>query len=51
MLYITVRVYHRHYEGDTSSHIESHLIRKDCLHWWQERSGKGDFDLISWRDY
>ena len=46
---ITVRVYRRWSNGDTSSHIEEHTISGSALNWWKQRSGKGDFDLLSAR--
>lgn len=48
MITIKVKVFHRRFKGDTSFHYETHDIRKDCLKWWQEHSGRGDFDLIEW---
>lgn len=44
---ITVRVFRRRYDGDTSSYIEKYTIDGSKLGWWKQRSGKGDFILLS----
>lgn len=46
MITITVKVFHRHYKGDNSYHIERLDIRADCLGWWIKNSGNGDFVLL-----
>ena len=48
MFKITVRVYHRHFPGDTSSHVETHTIIASALDWWKSHSGRGNFDLLSY---
>lgn len=44
---ITVRVYRRQYSGDTSSYVEELVIDGSKLGWWKQRSGKGDYVLLS----
>ena len=51
MTEITVRVYHRGFKGDTSSHVETHTIYDYALNWWKEHSGRGDFVLLSYRKW
>lgn len=48
MVVIRVRCYHRHFDGDVSSHVEQHTIPEHCLNWWKTNSGNGDFDLLSY---
>lgn len=45
---IKVRIYHKHFKGDNSSHIEWHEIKASALGWWKQHSGNGSFDLISY---
>jgi hypothetical protein len=51
MTKIVVRVWHKHYADDMSSHIEEHLIPSSKLCWWKQHSGNGSFDLLSWTVY
>lgn len=46
---ITVRCWHKRFQGDNSSHIEVHQIPEHALKWWKENSGNGCFDLLEYR--